>query len=67
MSHLPWDVGLPASPGLAQVLQNGAGLVLLDTFRHHVHDVVHDGSAQLEVIVRLHALLRGKRIETIGA
>lgn len=55
--YLPGDVGLPAPPGFAEVLQDGAGLVLLDPLRHHVQDVVHDGRAQLQVKVRLHALL----------
>jgi hypothetical protein len=48
---------LPAAPGLAEVLQDGLGLVLLHALRHHVQDVVHDGRAQLEVVVRLDALL----------
>ncbi len=56
--HLPRDVGLPAAPGLAQVLEDGARLVLLDPLRHHVDDVVHHGGAQLQVEVALHALFR---------
>ena len=39
--HLPRDVGLPAAPRLGQVLQDGPRLVLFDSFRHHVQDVVH--------------------------
>lgn len=35
-TDLPGNVGLPAPPGLTEVLQNGPGLVLLDAFRHHV-------------------------------
>ncbi len=56
--HLPRDVGLPAAPGLAEVLEDGARLVLLDPLRHHVDDVVHHGGAQLQVKVALHALFR---------
>ena len=40
--YLPWDVGLPAPEGLAQVLQDCPGLVLLDGLGHHVTDVHHD-------------------------
>lgn len=40
------------------MLQDGAGLVLLDALGHHVEDVVHDRSAQFEIKVRLDALLR---------
>jgi hypothetical protein len=56
--HLPRYVGLPAAPGLAEVLEDGARLVLLDPLRHHVDDVVHHGGAQLQVEVALHALFR---------
>mmetsp|Transcript_39887 Transcript_39887/g.113149 ORF Transcript_39887/g.113149 Transcript_39887/m.113149 type:complete len:527 (-) Transcript_39887:833-2413(-) len=54
---LPRDVGLPAAPGLAEVLQNSAGLVLLHALGHHVQDVVHDSSAQLQVEVAFNPLL----------
>lgn len=40
------------------MLQNSPGLVLLDTLRHHVDNVVHNRSAQLQVEVRFDALLR---------
>lgn len=39
--NLPGDVGLPAPPGLTQVLQDCPGLVLLNSIRHHVQNVVH--------------------------
>ena len=39
--HLPGNVGLPAAPRLAQVLQDRATLVSLDALGHHVQDVVH--------------------------
>ena len=42
------------------MLQNRLRLVLLDRLRHHVEDIVHDGSAELEVVVRLHTLLRDR-------
>ena len=56
MLYLPWDVGLPAAPGLTEMLQDGASLVLLDTFWHHVQDVMHHSRSQLQVKVRLNAL-----------
>ena len=55
--NLPWNVCLPAPPRLGQVLQDGPLLVCLYAFRHHVEDVVHDGSTQLEVVVAFDALL----------
>lgn len=53
---LPWDVCFPAPPGLAEVLQDGSGLVLFDPLRHHVQDVMHHSCTQLQVKVRLHTL-----------
>ena len=38
---LPRDVGLSASPRLAEMLQDGTCFVLLESLRHHVKDVVH--------------------------
>ena len=55
--NLPGDVGLPATPRLAQVLQDGLGLVLLDALWHHVQDVMHDGRTKLEIEVTLDPLL----------
>ena len=55
--NLPGDVGLPAPPGLGQVLEDGPGLVLLDSLRHHVDNVVHHAGAQLQVEVGLDPLL----------
>ena len=40
------------------MLQNGLRLVLLDRLRHHVQNIVHNGSAQFEIIVRFDTLLR---------
>ena len=65
--HLPGDVGLPAPPGLGQVLQDGAGLVGLDARGHGVEDVVHDGGAELEVEVGLDALLGDREGDALGA
>ena len=56
-AHLPGDVSLPAAPGLTEVLQDCACLVLPDALGHHVQDVVHDGRTQLQVKVALHPLL----------
>mmetsp|Transcript_33281 Transcript_33281/g.109100 ORF Transcript_33281/g.109100 Transcript_33281/m.109100 type:complete len:1053 (+) Transcript_33281:4096-7254(+) len=64
--HLPRNVGLPAAPGLGQVLQDGPGLVRAHALRHHVDDVVHDGRAQLEVEVTLYTLLRDGLRDTLG-
>lgn len=38
------------------MLQNGPGFVLFDTLRHHVQDVMHHRSTQLQVKVGLHTL-----------
>lgn len=38
------------------MLQDGSGLVLFDALWHHVQDVVHHSSTQLQVKVRLHTL-----------
>ena len=32
-------------------------LVLLDGFRHHIENVVHDSRTQFQIVVRLNALL----------
>lgn len=50
-------VCFPASPSLRQVLQDRLGFVLLDRFRHHIEDIVHDGGTEFEIEVRLHTLL----------
>lgn len=55
--YLPRDVGLPAPPGLTEMLQNGTSLVLLDALRHHVKDVMHHSCSQLQVKVGLNTLL----------
>lgn len=65
-TNLPGNVGLPAPPGLTEMLQNGPGLVLLDAFRHHVQDIVHYSSTQLQVKVRLHTLLSDRLGHTLG-
>ena len=64
--NVPGDVGLPAAPGLREVLHDHPGLVLLDALRHHVHDVEHHGGPQLEVVVAAGALL-GDGVEDGGA
>mmetsp|Transcript_889 Transcript_889/g.2132 ORF Transcript_889/g.2132 Transcript_889/m.2132 type:complete len:706 (-) Transcript_889:1206-3323(-) len=53
---LPGNVGLPATPRLGEVLQDGPCLVGPHTLWHHVDDVVHHGRAKLQVEVALHAL-----------
>lgn len=56
-SNLPRDVCLPTSPRFTQMLQNNTGLVLFDSFRHHVQNVMHDSSSQLQVKVAFNSLL----------
>lgn len=56
--NLPRNVCLPTPPSFGQMLQNCFGLVLLDGLRHHVQNIVHYGCTELEIIVRLYALLR---------
>ena len=48
------------------MLQNSVDLVLLDTFRHHIHKVAHHGSAELEIKVRLHTLLSDRLRNTLA-
>jgi hypothetical protein len=60
-------VSLPATPCLRKMLEDGLGLVLLDTLGHHVENVVHDGSSELEVEVGLDPLLRDRLGDTEDA
>ena len=39
------------------MLQNSVDLVLLDSLRHHIHEITHDRSAELQVKVRFNTLL----------
>lgn len=48
------------------MLQDGSGFVLLDSFRHHVQNVMHNGCPQLQVKVRLHTLLCDSLCYTLG-
>lgn len=64
-TYLPGDIGLPAPPGLTQMLQDGSGFVLFDSFWHHVQNVMHNGCPQLQVKVRLHTLLRDSLCYTL--
>mmetsp|Transcript_94895 Transcript_94895/g.290284 ORF Transcript_94895/g.290284 Transcript_94895/m.290284 type:complete len:331 (+) Transcript_94895:4370-5362(+) len=63
--HLPRDVGLPTTPSLGQVLQDGPRLVRAHALGHHVDDVVHHRRAELEVEVALHPLLRDRLCHTL--
>jgi hypothetical protein len=40
------------------MLQNRFGFVLLDRLRHHVENIMHHSSTQLQVVVGLNTLLR---------
>ena len=53
----PRNITFPTSPGLAQMLQNGTGLVGLDFFRHGVGDVFHYSCSQFQIEMRLGSLL----------
>jgi hypothetical protein len=64
--HLPRNIGLPAPPGLGQVLHNCFGFVGFYALRHHVHDVFHDGCAEFEVEVGLCALFCDGFYEAFG-
>lgn len=64
-TDLPGNVCFPASPGLAEVLQDGSGFVLFDALRHHVQDVMHHCSTQLQVKVGLHTLLGNSLGDTL--
>ena len=55
--HLPRNVGLPASPCFTEVLEDSPSLVLSDTLRHHIQDVMHHRCPQFKVKVALHSLL----------
>ena len=39
------------------MLQNGIDLVLLNSLRHHIHEIGHDRGTQLKIKMRLHSLL----------
>ena len=39
------------------MLQNRLQLVLFDRLRHHVQNIMHHHGAQLQIVVRFHALL----------
>jgi hypothetical protein len=39
------------------MLQDSFGLILFDRLGHHVQNIVHNSGAQLEIEMRLHALL----------
>lgn len=55
--NLPRNVGFPAAPGFAQMLKDSLCFVLLDSFRHHVIDVLDYSSSQLQVILTFNSLL----------
>ena len=57
-SYLPWDVGLPTSESFAQMLQNCSGFVLLDSFRHHIKNIVHNGGSKFQIEMGFHSLFR---------
>ena len=42
------------------MLQDSFRLVLFDGLRHHVQDVVHDGSAKLKIVMRLDTLFSNR-------
>ena len=48
------------------MLQDCPGHVLFDSLWHHVQDVVHDGGSQLQIEVRLDALLCHSLCDALG-
>ena len=48
------------------MLQNRLRLILFDRLWHHVKDIVHDSSAQLQIVVRLDTLLRDGLCDTLA-
>ena len=42
------------------MLENRLTLVLLNTFRHHIKQIMHHGSTELKVKVRFNTLLRNR-------
>mmetsp|Transcript_29770 Transcript_29770/g.62392 ORF Transcript_29770/g.62392 Transcript_29770/m.62392 type:complete len:390 (-) Transcript_29770:1623-2792(-) len=64
--HFPGNIGLPAAPSLAEMLQDGLRLVLLHALGHHVQNVMHHRSAQLQIVVALDALLGHSLGNTLG-
>lgn len=65
-NHLPGNVGLPAAPGFTEVLQDRPGLVLFDSLRHHVQNVMHHSCPKLKVKMRLHSLLCNSLCHPLG-
>ena len=55
--NLPGNVGLPTSPCLSEVLHDGFCFVCFDSFRHHIHNIFHHCSPQLQVIMGFCPLL----------
>jgi hypothetical protein len=54
--YFPWNISLPASPRFRKMLKNGLSLILLNRFRHHIQDVMHDSGAKLEIEMRFDPL-----------
>ncbi|RUS16871.1 hypothetical protein BC937DRAFT_90706 [Endogone sp. FLAS-F59071] len=52
-------------PCFRQMLQDGLALIGLDPLRHHIDNIVHDRRAQLEIVMRLDALLRNRLGDTL--
>lgn len=48
------------------MLQDSLRLVLLDSLGHHVEDIVHDGSSELEIEVRFDTLLRDSLCDSVS-
>jgi len=49
--NFPWNICFPASPGLAEVLEDSLGLVCLNSLRHHVVNIHNDCCSQLEIVL----------------
>lgn len=64
--NLPRDIRFPTPPSLRQMLKDRLRLILLDRLGHHVQNIVHDSSTELQIIMRLNTLLRHRLRDTLA-
>jgi len=54
--NFPRDVSFPTSPCLSKMLHNCLCFICFYTFWHHIHNIFHDCSSELQIIMRLGSL-----------
>ena len=54
--YFPRNVGFPAAPRLAQVLQYGFSFVSFDPLGHHIWNVFNHRRSQLQIVLTLNSL-----------